>query len=207
MGPLFACPILLVEGDDDYRIWSQVPRHNILKVAVIPCNGDQIKQYQKTLEKILACLLPSSSKPSGYALIDGDKPLPRQSSTPQVFVKFIRLSCHESENLYICDEILSDVETDWIRARELIKSNSSEAGAKKPILDTVDDWDRKTCDIKEVIEEIARIIDPKHVHWTLRVGKHLGKHYPEGQIAEFLGQSVIEELWGSALTINEENET
>ncbi|EKD41710.1 MAG: hypothetical protein ACD_73C00566G0001, partial [uncultured bacterium] len=28
MGPLFSVPILLVEGDDDYRIWSQVPRHH-----------------------------------------------------------------------------------------------------------------------------------------------------------------------------------
>src|SRR5687767_2265394 len=34
MGPLFGVPILLVEGDDDYRIWSQVPRHHITSFAV-----------------------------------------------------------------------------------------------------------------------------------------------------------------------------
>ncbi len=32
MGPLFGVPILLVEGDDDYRIWSQVPRHHIISL-------------------------------------------------------------------------------------------------------------------------------------------------------------------------------
>jgi ABC-type Mn2+/Zn2+ transport system ATPase subunit len=30
MGPLFGVPLLLVEGDDDYRIWSQVPRHHVV---------------------------------------------------------------------------------------------------------------------------------------------------------------------------------
>ncbi len=54
MGPLFGSPILLVEGDDDYRIWSQVPRHHIVNLAVIPSNGDEIKHYQKTLESIFS---------------------------------------------------------------------------------------------------------------------------------------------------------
>lgn len=30
MGPLFGAPLLLVEGDDDYRVWSQVPRHHVI---------------------------------------------------------------------------------------------------------------------------------------------------------------------------------
>jgi energy-coupling factor transporter ATP-binding protein EcfA2 len=33
MGPLFGVPLLLVEGDDDYRIWSQVPRHHVVSFA------------------------------------------------------------------------------------------------------------------------------------------------------------------------------
>src|SRR5262249_47138225 len=27
MGPLFSAPLLLTEGDDDYKVWSQAPRH------------------------------------------------------------------------------------------------------------------------------------------------------------------------------------
>ncbi|MGH9198936.1 MAG: ATP-dependent nuclease, partial [Acidimicrobiia bacterium] len=47
MGPLFGVPLLLVEGDDDFRIWSQVPRYHAVIFAVIPSNGDQINQYQR----------------------------------------------------------------------------------------------------------------------------------------------------------------
>ena len=42
---------MLVEGDDDYKIWSQAPRHGIVKISVIPCDGQQIDKYQKLLEK------------------------------------------------------------------------------------------------------------------------------------------------------------
>ena len=42
MGPLFSYPILLVEGDDDYKIWSQAARRNSLRISVIPCNGERI---------------------------------------------------------------------------------------------------------------------------------------------------------------------
>ena len=45
MGPLFGTPLLLVEGDDDNRIWSQVPRHHVAAMSVIPCEGQRISQY------------------------------------------------------------------------------------------------------------------------------------------------------------------
>lgn len=73
MGSLFSAPLLLVEGDDDYRIWSQVPRHHVTNFAVIPSNGDEIRQYQRTLERLFSVLRTEPSTASGYALIDGDK--------------------------------------------------------------------------------------------------------------------------------------
>ena len=56
MGPLFGVPLLLVEGDDDYKIWSQVPRYHVTSFSVIPTNGDEIKQYQRSLETIFSAL-------------------------------------------------------------------------------------------------------------------------------------------------------
>ncbi len=76
MGPLFGVPLLLVEGDDDYRIFSQVPRHHVTNFAVIPSNGEEIKKYQKSLERVLGSLREANQQPAGYALLDGDKPLP-----------------------------------------------------------------------------------------------------------------------------------
>ena len=100
MGPLFGSPILLVEGDDDYRIWSQIPRHHITNFAVLPTNGDEIKRYQKTLEQIFCSLRGDDDEPCGYALLDGDKNFPMpNSNNPQKHIRFIELACHESENL------------------------------------------------------------------------------------------------------------
>lgn len=90
MGPLFGVPLLLVEGDDDYRIWSQVPRHHKISLAVIPCSGDEIDQYQKNLEQLFASLRDDTSKPAGFALIDGDKALPDPANAWSRLRHFVR---------------------------------------------------------------------------------------------------------------------
>jgi hypothetical protein len=60
---------------------------------------------------------------------------------------------------------------------------------------TCDSWDRKGDDIKGVINEIAEILDEKHVHWTRRVGDCLGKSRPSGQIRVFVGDTIVNALW------------
>lgn len=199
MGPLFNAPLLLVEGDDDYRIWSQVPRHpkNERLFSAIPCDGDKIRKYQKTLENIFVCLRANSGKPAGYVLLDGDKPLPEiNSSCPQNHIKYLKLAAHECENLYLTDEVLGKLGLDWNNAKLKIKENAHNFGDKEKYLLGCEDWDRKTVDIKNHTTEIANILDPRGVHWTLRVGKCIGEKRPEGQLADFLGEGILNALWG-----------
>jgi energy-coupling factor transporter ATP-binding protein EcfA2 len=201
MGPLFGSPLLLVEGDDDYRIWSQVPRYHVVNLSVIPCGGDEIKKYQRSLEKVLAALREPGIGQAGFALIDRDKGKPiADAANPQDHVRFIQLACHESENLYLADEVLGALDTDWPSASAKIASEADKFGQKADILRTAPTWDRKTSDIKKVIEEIATILDPKRVHWTIRVAKAIGVGRPAGQLAEFLGGEVLDAIWGPAGT-------
>ncbi|MXY69409.1 MAG: ATP-binding protein [Acidobacteriia bacterium] len=196
MGPLFGSPILLVEGDDDYRIWSQIPRHHIASFAVIPTNGDEIKRYQKALEEIFCSLRESDEEPCGYALLDGDKGLPIPNlHNPQKHIRYIRLACRESENLYLSDEVLADMGTDWNAARAEIVEKSKEYGEKAGALSNADEWSPEHADIKHLINEIAEIIDPKRLHWTVRLGRVLGANIPSGQLASFLGESTVNALW------------
>jgi len=196
MGPLFGSPILLVEGDDDYRIWSQVPRHHITSFSVIPSNGDEIKQYQKSLENIFTSLRENDEVPCGFALIDQDKPLPEPNQhNPQRNIKYIQLSCHESENLYLADEVLEDMGINWEQAKEKIKEMATNFGEKTDALLQVDTWDRQTEDIKPLINQIAEIIDPKSLQWTVRLGKVIGSTKPQGQLGGFLGETVVAALW------------
>lgn len=194
MGSLFNFPILLVEGDDDYRTWSEIPRYNQILLSVIPCGGSKkVKEYQKTLEKIFASLLDSKDKPSGFALLDGDQPV--SNSTEKKHVKSINLACHELENLYLSDEVLSDIGTNWDEVCENVIANSAKYGNKNPFLKTICDWNRKTVDCKSVINELSWIIDKKNVLWTMRIGQTLGRRKPEGQLLDFLGSDVISAIW------------
>lgn len=201
MGPLFGVPLLLVEGDDDYRIWSQVPRHHVTSFAVIPCNGEEIRRYQKSLEKLFAVLRDTDAEPVGFALLDGDKPKPdANAGTPQKHVRFVSLKCHEAENLYLSDEVLAVFGQTWAGAVTAIKARASEFGDKATLLADCDRWDRKNVDLKtpkQLVEHVATCVDPKGVHWTIRVAQAIGKARPTGQLAEFLGDEVVDSLWGA----------
>ena len=197
MGPLFGAPILLVEGDDDYRIWSQVPRYHHVNFAVIAAEGDKIKKYQQSLEQVFTALRDDPTSSSGYALIDADKGKPQPSNDrPQSHVRYIQLSCHESENLYLTDEVLALMKLDWPSAKALIKEKASNFGDKEERLLMVADGDRMTIDLKNLMEELTAMLDEKRVLWTLRVARALGDLRPAGQIAEFLGDEVLNALWG-----------
>lgn len=195
MGPLFGAPLLPVEGDDDYRIWSQVPRHPGYRhlFAAIPCDGEEIYKYQETLESLFESLRERGQRPAGYALLDGDKNIP--SHCPQEHVRFLRLECKESENLYLVDEVLNKLGLTWAEAQERIIANAESYGEHAAILKACGNWDRRQDDIKKVINSIADILDPKKLHWTERVGKTLGSRTPLGQLSEFLGSDVVTALW------------
>jgi predicted ATPase len=196
MGPLFGAPLMLVEGDDDYRVWSQIPRHGFLNLAVLPTNGDEIKHYQKTLERLFSSI--SEVHIVGLALIDGDKELTQASaSNPQNYIPFIRLGCRECENLYLTDEVLADLGLNWEEARIRIKAESHKYGNKSEQLNQVPEQDRRTCDLKGIMNELSQILDSKNVHWTTRVGNVLGKETPKGQLMEFLGPSLLKAIWGN----------
>lgn len=196
MGPLFNAPILLVEGDDDYQIWSHLPRNPNYRysLAVIPCGGDEITQYQSTLEKLFASFRSTTSSPLGYALVDGDKSIPNNIS--QEHIKFLKLQCHEAENLYLTDQVLNKLGHTWTEARKKIIGKANEYGEKAEALKKCENWDRKKEDVKDVIMPVAQILDQKGLPWTLRLGKLLGERKPKDQLAEFLGDEVIEAIWG-----------
>jgi hypothetical protein len=197
MGPLFSVPLLLVEGDDDYRIWSQAARHHVTSFSVIPCDGDEIKRFRKSLEQILSALRDANLGLAGYALIDADKGKPQSNSgDPQDQIKYIQLACRESENLYLTDEVLAELGLDWPTAISKIEVEAEKYGGKAQALREARAWDRKSADTKDCIRELEQILDSKGVHWTLRVAQVIGRARPKGQIGEFLGAEVVNALWG-----------
>lgn len=195
MGPLFGAPILLVEGDDDYRVWVQVARAGNVNICVLPCHGNEIKSYRRTLERMFKALSDEVTL-RGYALVDGDT---YPSGRPDgEFVPFIRLKCHETENLYLTDEVLNALKLTWDSACSRIEQQCDKFGQKRERLASIRSMDRRTGDFKEIIHQVAEILDDKKLMWTVRLGKFLGQGRPTGMLAEYLGAEVMSAIWPDA---------
>lgn len=197
MGPLFGHPLLLVEGDDDFIIWSHACRHGHLKFAVIPCNGDEINKYAKTLKTILSSIVKPPEKPLAFKLRDKDEKKIPKNIYNNAYIKSLFLNCREIENLYITNEILDDIGTSWNEAKIEIKKKSVEYGDKKEDLKQMINRNRRKVDLKGIIKQIVMILDPKSVDWKVRLANYLGKNTPDGQIKDFLGPDVISAFWQS----------
>lgn len=190
---VFGAPILLVEGDDEYRIWSQANRSNSIDLTVFPCGGSSIKNYQKSLEQLFDSISNRKSN-LGFALIDNDnqKPLVKQER-----IKYIQLNCHESENLYLTEEVLKYLGySSWAEASDKILKESKNY-PETPNLKTVKHWDPLNEDIKNEIKNISKILDKTSNNWALTIGRVVGKGKPSGQLAKFLGSEVLKALWGN----------
>jgi hypothetical protein len=90
--------------------------------------------YQKSLETVLGALREPGPF-AGFALLDGDKALPQPNAqSPQDQIKFIKLGCHEAENLFLTDEVLALLNTDWSTAQAAIAAKAANFGQKAAIL-------------------------------------------------------------------------
>jgi predicted ATPase len=199
MGPLFGAPVLLVEGDDDYRVWVQVVRSGLVNLCVLPCNGDEIKTYRRTLERMFDAL-SENVQLRGYALVDGDK---YPDGKPDAkYVPVIRLGCREIENLYLTDEVLQVLGHNWDAACALIEQKAGNYGEKAEALAKIRAVDRRNDDLKAFIHQVAEILDPIGLLWTVRLGKILGQGRPGGMLADFVGAEVISAVWPSASALS-----
>jgi hypothetical protein len=201
MGPLFGAPILLVEGADDYEIWSHVPRGKNPRISVIPCNGEEIFRYRRLLSQLFGSLRRPGSGPAGFALLDGDKGEEGASAGDAGdVVPILRLNCHESENLYLTAEVLKEM--GWPSPDAAIAHlHASAEGLPIEVQRTLAGLtasNRSKADIKLAIKHIVDILDSTHrVPWATRVGKSISSVGPTGELREFLGERVVRAIWGS----------
>ena len=68
-------------------------------------------------------------------------------------------------------------------------------GGEKELLEKVSGADPRSCDLKDVINQISEIIDPKALNWTVRLGRVIGNNRPSEQLATFLGATTLNALW------------
>jgi hypothetical protein len=107
----------------------------------------------------------------------------------------VRLECHESENLYLTDEVLAIFQHTWATASSAIGELEKIVPAEKAAALALIRTDRRYGNLKGLMELLSHKLDFKNVPWTIRVSSVIGKVRPSGTLAEYLGASLLAALW------------
>lgn len=195
-------PVLIVEGEDEERIWQQAVRSSQGKVCVYPveCGGKgNMAEFEKETETIISSIYDSAS---GYSLRDSDGV--EESLEDSASVIRMRLNCYSSENLMLTDDVLSSVGVSWDEMKAQISAWCTANRSHKYSGDVdkfvADGFDRRNSSIK-TIRNILLSLLPTNKPWEVLIGKVLAglcadsaKFEVDGSLLFFLGAKTARAL-------------
>lgn len=195
-------PILLLEGEDDERVWQQAVRSSSGRIRVFPVLARTVNQLSE-LETLCNKMLPAIyDTPKAYSLRDGDGKADPLNGVG--CVDRFRLQCYEIENSLVTTECLTILGVSWEEFQKRAKSWIEEHLEHKHVdllnrLVTADDRLRnvKIKAIRNVITGILGWEKP----WEVAIGKALasvtGKTTPSDDpfsLLGFIGEGAAKNL-------------
>lgn len=196
-------PILLLEGEDDVRIWQQAIRSSSGDLKVFPCAVDSIdnlNQYEIEVGKIVKSVYDNAR---GFSLRDrDDNP---EEIDDKVSVIRMRLSCRAAENLILSDEVLNNLGTNWpeleTRLNTWIESNEAHSKYDDMVAFRDSEFNRKGFDLKE-IRNILIGQSNSNKPWEIAVGQAIGQlksgsipqDFSDNKLCNYLGEKTINTL-------------
>lgn len=196
-------PILLVEGEDDERIWQQAVRSSKGHIRVYPCHVDSISdlnQFEKEAGEIITAVYDGGK---GYSLRDRDETTGEMPDLPPIVR--MKLTCRNAENLIVTNETLSQLDTNW---------NALQLGIEKWLSDNLSHphyvimnafkesgFNRKDFDVKEIRNDLMGILGSSKP-WEVLVGKAIAViewddktlFNVDGSLLTFLGEKTAKIL-------------
>jgi energy-coupling factor transporter ATP-binding protein EcfA2 len=165
-------PILLVEGEDDHRVWQQAVRTSEGRIRVWPCHAGDIQslnEYEQRSADIIGAVYDNAR---AYSLRDRDEsPYEINDLGPVIRA---RLECRAAENLIVSDDVLTVLGGDWntlvqeldrwLQQNPTHKLNLSGEAWKQS------GWNRKDADIKELRNLIPALLGSSKP-WEVAVGQ------------------------------------
>lgn len=196
-------PILLIEGEDDERIWQQAVRSSNARLRLYPCSVDGVTNLNdfETETKVILTTVYENAR--GYSIRDRDGETEVIDDIPPV--TRMKLSCRNAENLLLTDEVLESLGTNWSDLQRNIVTWLA-SNTLHPHYQTMNNFKngeylRKEFDIKQLRNDLMGIIgSPKP--WECVVGKAIAAMLTggttdtgaEGKLANYLGQKTISML-------------
>lgn len=197
-------PILLVEGEDDVRIFQQAIRTSNGELKLFPCsvggNGN-LPDFERAVIEIINGVYDDAK---AYSLRDRDEG-DEEIEDEEPLTRFIT-SCRNAENLILSDEVLSNLNTPWEDLQTAIDTwieNFSAHPKHQFMVDFKDNgFDRKNFDLKEIRNVLIGLTGSTKP-WEIAVGQVLGQisigtitiDYDENKICNYLGEKMTNALF------------
>lgn len=194
-------PALILEGQDDERVWQQAARTSRGRIKVFPVLAGSVDQ-QGELETFCVDLLSTLyDNPVAYSIRDGDGVVsePLQHRMP---LKRYRLKCYAIENALLTDSCLAVMGTDWEafcgEAAMWIRENPEHSDVA--LIDEIIKADdrlrhRKIKRVRQLICAIVRCKKP----WEVVVGQAIGALQEkdletDNLLVDFLGAEIVRDI-------------
>ncbi|BBD80195.1 AAA family ATPase [Aerosticca soli] len=192
---------LIVEGEDDVRVWNQACRTSEGKIRVFPClahSKPELNALERSCDGLMRAIYDD---PKALSIRDGDGDKSRKEIGSEGCVVRHVLHCYEMENILLTDDCLSEMRNTWdefkAKAETWIKSNQShpEVNLLKQVIGSSDRGrDTKLKKLRNIIVGISEI----NKDWEIVVGQTIGrlaknKDWPLGEFSlyEFVGAKAI----------------
>lgn len=199
-------PILLLEGDDDVRIWQQAVRSSSGRIKLWPCPaGDKqsLNWHETTAAEIIGSVYDNAR---AYSLRDkDDQPY---GIDDLEHVTRMRLACRTAENLLLSDDVLATLGTDWNAVKQAIQvwleADASETHPRFADMQTFSAaGDRKGASLKTIRNVLLALTGYEYA-WEIAVGKTIAgltaaSLRGEGSLIDFLGPKAVTSLLGIAV--------
>jgi len=196
-------PILLVEGEDDERIWQQAVRSSNGKIQLYPCSVDGIgnmSDLEKECQKIIQAVYDDAK---GFSLRDRDGNYDELDDLLPIVR--LKLECRNVENLLLTNEVLQTLMTNWEQVKEKITlwlGNNSDHIHFDIMNGFIEcGFDRKNYDIKEIRNDLMGIFGSSKP-WEVAIGQTIAnltwngstRFDQDGSIYSFLGEKLVQNI-------------
>jgi energy-coupling factor transporter ATP-binding protein EcfA2 len=204
-------PVLIVEGEDDERVWQQAVRSSdgVIGLYPVACEGvTSMSDYEREVSRIIGAVYENAR---AYSLRDRDGTEGELTDEPPIVR--MKLACRATENLILSDEVLAACGITWEQAVERMDSwiANNPGHARHAAMETFrkDSYDRMAHDLKELRTLLSGVILDSTKSWEVLVGRALaawrppnaGEAVPQGSIVVFLGQKAAGNLLPPDVTV------
>lgn len=193
-------PPLIVEGEDDERIWQAAVRSSQGRISVYPCvagNIQSMSQFETAASELITSVYENAK---AYSLRDqDDEPYEIDDIGPVIRC---RLNCRNAENLIVSDDVLAKLGTDWDALRvgfeKWISDNPGHSRYDDAVAFRDSGLDRRRLQLKNLRVLIVGISGSTKP-WEVAVGQSIaeineGLFEGPDSLKSYLGPKVVQAL-------------